>query len=929
MVFRSVDVGESAKNVGKSIATGALFGPAGQAGALAIPAEVGAMVAGSTLIGGAPLNRETVEEAIYTVAGMRLTGVAVNKLAKLGEKPSRTEFSEATGLPVNELPNAEQRAAAVVEAKTIGEANATGEVKAGEEATGGRTIAQGETAGQAQGQETAPIDPVLDPSNFVSTKKAIMDRERATRDLDPTVQAMRRTAPEMIAKATDIYDNQPEKVDAAIAEIVKDPRPARDWEVGAFQLRNREFIIAFDEAVAKLEEAKATGDPLKIADAETTERVAFKTMDDFGQFTRVPGGEWGRSGAAQQFGVDYDTGILSLMRRERESLGVEKLPKEVEAIVKEDYAKLSKARTKYEDLVKSDIDAKVEQAVAEETKKVVETEKKERSNRTAKIQKEIDSFWTDFEKKYGGTTFSNPLPVVVDLVKVAGLYAEKGVAKFGDFYDDIKIRFGEQRAAKLRDQAEGAWKHAQEDHAAAEAKRQTARLKQLETRKAFWQDKLDRGDLDPIQRRKLPTNPAIDKARLELEAIHRKVADAREARRRAKFTTQQKVFEGAREWMNLARANMVSFDVSYMARHGGAFLASHPIEAAKAFGKTFGTLWSEAKASREAYEITQLEGYKSGEFKRAGLELTERGGKLTGQEEGYMSRLARKLPWVHASERAFVSFLNRIRVVWYESLKRSLGANTEAQQKIIANFVNIATGRGNLGRFQGGAETLATAFFAPRYALSRFQLLLGRPFWKADFATRKLIAIEYARAITGVGLFLGASATALNMLMGPPSKDKDGWSIELDPRSSDFGKIRIGASRIDPLFGLSQVTRLVTQVATGQKKTAKGKIVPIRGDKIPFGSPNTADTIGRFARTKLAPVVSSFIDLAAGTDVVGQPATPGSVALKTMTPISLQNIYEAMKAEGVEKGAALGLLDLFGMSLNTYAPYKKKKRNAA
>jgi len=145
-----------------------------------------------------------------------------------------------------------------------------------------------------------------------------------------------------------------------------------------------------------------------------------------------------------------------------------------------------------------------------------------------------------------------------------------------------------------------------------------------------------------------------------------------------------------------------------------------------------------------------------------------------------------------------------------------------------------------------------------------------------------------------------------------------GGDIEMDPRSADFGKIRIGNTRIDPLAGISQTIVLLSRLWTGETKTAAGKVVPIRGEKVPYGKGTAADVTARFLRTKLSPVPATALDIAAGENVVGEPVTPASVAEGLFAPMAIQDIYEAMKDQGVGRGAALGILAFFGMGLQTY-----------
>jgi hypothetical protein len=47
--------------------------------------------------------------------------------------------------------------------------------------------------------------------------------------------------------------------------------------------------------------------------------------------------------------------------------------------------------------------------------------------------------------------------------------------------------------------------------------------------------------------------------------------------------------------------------------------------------------------------------------------------------------------------------------------------------------------------------------------------------------------------------------------------------VEIDPRSTDFGKIKVGNIRWDIWGGFQQWVRVASQLATGERKTGKGK----------------------------------------------------------------------------------------------------------
>jgi len=383
--------------------------------------------------------------------------------------------------------------------------------------------------------------------------------------------------------------------------------------------------------------------------------------------------------------------------------------------------------------------------------------------------------------------------------------------------------------------------------------------------------------------------------------IRQKVADMR----------PKSIFAKTAEPVNLARSVMTSMDVSGVLRQGGFITIGNPVRAAKSLPAMFKSFASEQKAHAIMEEIHGRDNAPL--YARSKLYLGELDGPLGKQEEAFMSRLASKIPLVAGSQRAYTVFLNKLRADSFDAMAANLARNgtpTGAESRAIANYINVATGRAPLGKAEAAGQTLATVFFAPRYAISRFQLLAGQPLHGGTWKTRKLIAKEYAKYLAGMGVVYGLGKLA-------------GGELEDDPRSSDFGKIKFGDTRLDPLSGLAQTTTLIGRLATGESKRASGKVVPIRGN-VPFGSDTSADVVARFLRSKLSPAVGGLVDIASGENVVGEKVTPLGTAGRMMTPLAFRDIYDVMRSEGVPEGTALGILSLFGMGVQHYEPRAKK-----
>ncbi|NQT14143.1 MAG: hypothetical protein HQ582_15420, partial [Planctomycetes bacterium] len=424
---------------------------------------------------------------------------------------------------------------------------------------------------------------------------------------------------------------------------------------------------------------------------------------------------------------------------------------------------------------------------------------------------------------------------------------------------------------------------------------------------------------------------AIREKKVEISAVKREALREISRIKRAQRPQIQKVAEIVPEALNASRAILTSFDLSAVLRQGGVLSAAHPVLSKDAIEPMLRAFASEHGQETATVMISELPTAELAQ--QAGLEITTDEASLEAMEEAYMSRLAGKIPGVSHSARAYMTFLNVQRATVFDALVEKLGRGGEVtldEAKVLANWVNVASGRGNMGRAQGAAAALATVFFAPRYVLSRFQLILGQPLLtgmlKGQRAgrARYMIAQEYVRMATGYALFYGTFAMAAALLWDPDDEDKP--TLTFDWRSADFGKLKFGETRIDPLAGHAQAMTLLGRLRSGETVNAQGKVTPLMGEERKYGGPSIAGTLGRFTRSKLSPAVGTGVDVLARENVVGEKVTPASGALDLVTPLIWEDVTEAMEAQGVAKGTAIGILAILGMSSQTYGERTEYQR---
>lgn len=368
--------------------------------------------------------------------------------------------------------------------------------------------------------------------------------------------------------------------------------------------------------------------------------------------------------------------------------------------------------------------------------------------------------------------------------------------------------------------------------------------------------------------------------------------------------------------LNVPRALNSSMDLSAAGRQGVFAIPSHPVAAAKSFVKQFKAVASDKGYNEVMAEIQKRPGFKIA--RDAGVAFTDTSGILSGKEEAYMSNLAEKIPiigkLVRASDRGYSSFLNDFRSQLWEGFYKNadkLGKGNDLKTlKNFAGLVNNMTGRGDLGVLNRYAPVLNGAFFSPRLMASRVQLMNPVYYKRLEPAVRKE-AIKSLVAFVGTGLsILGMAGAA-------------GAEVGIDPRSADFGKIKVGNTRYDIWGGFQQYAVLLSRLYLNESvSTTTGKV-----NKFGEGyKPTTRrEILGRFFESKLAPVPSIGNDILKGTTQLGEPVTVPGEAYSRLTPFFIQDFLDTTKEQGLPLGALMSVPGFFGIGGNTYSPTTSKK----
>lgn len=377
--------------------------------------------------------------------------------------------------------------------------------------------------------------------------------------------------------------------------------------------------------------------------------------------------------------------------------------------------------------------------------------------------------------------------------------------------------------------------------------------------------------------------------------------------------------------LGTAKSLKASLDDSAIFRQGWKAMLTHPglwfkngVESFANLIKTFGedNVMDELNA-----DIASRPNAMNGYYKKSGL--------ATGTlEEDFPTTLAERIPGLgkiyKASEVAYTAFVHKLRADVFDKyidIANKTGVDlSDDELKSIGKLVNSLTGRGGLGSFEPVANIVNNVFFSPRATAATFQTFT-QPFTGAGGSNfvRKQAAINILKIIAGTAVIL-ATAKAI-----------DDKSVDLDPRSADFGKIKVGDTRFDVSGGMSSVITLISRLITkSTKNTTTGVINPInakdKNGKPSFGAETGVDIAVDFLSNKLSPGGTLFLDWLKGSDFQGNKLTIKGELNNMFTPLPIANYIELKNDPNSANKLVSMLADALGIATNTYAPTPSKKK---
>jgi hypothetical protein len=225
----------------------------------------------------------------------------------------------------------------------------------------------------------------------------------------------------------------------------------------------------------------------------------------------------------------------------------------------------------------------------------------------------------------------------------------------------------------------------------------------------------------------------------------------------------------------------------------------------------------------------------------------------------------------------------------------------------LAETINILLGMRPPKTQTGRAiqRTLSFAMWSPKLTSSR----LLTPGQIITNPTMRWYVAGVLSSYIGSGLAIMAAAATVGTILNKRLKKKT--TVEWNPLSSDFGKVKIGNTRFDVFGDGGPYIRLFCRFLVGEMKTQAGR----RRDAPRW------QTVYQFAKNKRHPLWNFLHKITTGKTMFGEKVweKPGKhLALDTFAPFMVQSMVDAALEDGWVVGLLAGMDEFMSGQVQTY-----------
>lgn len=379
---------------------------------------------------------------------------------------------------------------------------------------------------------------------------------------------------------------------------------------------------------------------------------------------------------------------------------------------------------------------------------------------------------------------------------------------------------------------------------------------------------------------------------------------------------------------DLFKSLMATFDNSFFGRQGIKALYGN-MEQKKIWANTLKDSFKNISAELQKKNINGFEpmdliradiysrpNAMNNKYKVGGYELS------VLHEEAIPTSLPQKIPGLGrvftAAETAFNGSALEMRADLADMFiakaeEQGLNMLDPAEARGVGNLIGSMTGRGNLGELSPLAGKLNMVLWSARFFKANIDTITAHQFDSKATPFTKAQARQNLLSIVGhVG--------ALTLLAGLLDPD----SVDPDPRSTNFGKIKVFGKWVDITGGLRTIAitaaHLVPSFHNGEwgvwKKSSTGGWTNLTAGG--FGAQTAVDAfLDSVLLNKLGPLASIMRDYYAGEMFGGEPFNITKSIINSATPLSIQQVSD-VKDEGFVPAFGVAIAEFFGLGVDTY-----------
>jgi hypothetical protein len=343
------------------------------------------------------------------------------------------------------------------------------------------------------------------------------------------------------------------------------------------------------------------------------------------------------------------------------------------------------------------------------------------------------------------------------------------------------------------------------------------------------------------------------------------------------------------------------------------------------FAKSFKDIGLELQAKKieglDALDLVKADIYSrpnalNGKYKAGGYKLN------VLSEEAFPSSLPERIPGFgrlfKASEAAFSGAALRMRADLADMYisrmeKQGINALNPDEARGVGHMVGSLTGRGSLGKLEPVGREINVLLFSGRFFKANFDTLTAHQF---DSKATQFTKVEARKNLLSITAHIAGILFIANML------DPD--SVDEDPRSTNFGRIKIFGKWIDITGGMRTLVTLASRLIPTRRngewglwmKSSTGRWTNLTAGK--FGQQDATDILmDTLLFNRLSPIARILADAWKGEMFGGEPFDIKKSIIQSVTPLSIQQVSE-VKDESFAPVLAVAISEFLGFSVGGY-----------